>query len=235
MLLRDFVSIATPEGFTLDLELAGPGSRSAAALIDHIIIGLIVFGASYAMRETSSELGLAGFVLILSGIFFGYFIICEMAWKGQTPGKRLMHLRVVHDNGGALGWRASIVRNLVRLVDFIPFYLVGILTMFGSTQNQRLGDMAGGTLVIRQIRRKRAADVHFDRPRPEAWDITDIDEGELAVVRHFLIRREDLPATVRWDLASRLQTRLRPRIPNATGSAASPEEFLESLVGRNPQ
>lgn len=227
---RDFLSIATPEGLTLDLELAGPGSRSAAALIDHVIIAALIFG-TFTLLADSSGIGVAVAGLIAFGLLFGFFVIFEMFWRGQSPGKWLLHLKVVHDDGGAVAWRASMVRNLIRVVDFLPgVYLIGLLMLFGTARDQRLGDLAGGTLVIRQIRAKKSPNLTFDMPRPVDWDVTAITEEELAAVRHYLLRRDDLPALVRRDIGEQLYRRISSRVIRPT-SPQSVELFLESVSG----
>src|SRR5262245_54568432 len=142
-------------------EVAGIGSRFLAALIDTLLIGalqivvymivLVFIGATLEQNGLSSLSAwvVGGLVLISFFLLWGYYIFFELLWNGQTPGKRVVGLRVIKTDGRPITAVESLVRNLVRLVDFMPTsYGVGIVTMFITEQSQRLGDMAAGTLVI---------------------------------------------------------------------------------------
>lgn len=151
------------------IHYASVGPRAAAALIDAVILGIVVgtpltilFGHRYATSTaTNHSVGYTSsnpltFVLWLAiGIL--YFTIFE-ATKGATIGKLILHLRVRNVDGTVIDWKASALRNLVRVVDGIPFfipYLVGAITAWGNTTHQRLGDKAAGTVVVLDIARSR--------------------------------------------------------------------------------
>ncbi len=175
------LTISTPEQVAFQYEMAGIGSRFVAALLDHLILGLILFLVSCA----ASTIGLMGFfstatgddaasgvflvlailTLVLFLIIWGYFVVFETVWNGQTPGKRAGRLRVIRYNGQPIGAGEAMLRNLVRLVDFMPgFYGVGLLTMFIDRNARRLGDFAAGTIVIREGEQTRLRDVRVNQP-----------------------------------------------------------------------
>jgi len=149
---------ATPEGVSLEFVLAGLGSRFLAVLLDLLIqaaaIAVIVLalvksiGFSTPTRGyvTSGAISLVGVLLIL-----GYFVLFESLNDGRTPGKAMTGLRVVRVTGGPVGVRASLLRNVVRLVDWLPsLYAVGAILILATRNHQRLGDMLAGTLVVRE-------------------------------------------------------------------------------------
>jgi uncharacterized RDD family membrane protein YckC len=158
----EFLSIETPENVAFGYEVAGIGSRFLAALIDSLLIiallivvalvGSLFSNMLLAGVEQSESLVLwvvGALLLIAFVIVWGYYIVFELLWNGQSPGKRVFNLRVIRSDGRPITLSESLVRNLVRLVDFMPSsYAIGVVTMFLTSQSQRLGDMAAGTLVI---------------------------------------------------------------------------------------
>jgi uncharacterized RDD family membrane protein YckC len=159
----DYLSIDTPENVAFGYDVAGIGSRFLAALVDTILIlilqavvniPLILLANLWLddLVDNNSSLlvwlfAIAGFVAFI--FFWGYYIFFEMIWNGQSPGKRWVGLQVIRTNGTPITLAESIIRNLIRLVDFLPaYYGVGIVTMFINEQSRRLGDLAAGTLVV---------------------------------------------------------------------------------------
>jgi len=164
----------------LSFELAGPGSRILAALLDQLIIGTILFGiyavamfvaflgewitenqvTQFAEDVQSGQWSMAVMgVLVLAAfvVSFGYYVVMEMTTNGQTVGKRVMGLRVIRDGGYGLTLTGSLLRNLGRLVDMLPgTYLAGMAAMVIHRQEKRLGDMLAGTVVVRERRRASA-------------------------------------------------------------------------------
>jgi uncharacterized RDD family membrane protein YckC len=136
----------TPEGVELDLRLAGPLVRACAWAIDAAIRAALYVLIGYPF----SLFGGLGLSLMLIAFFlleWFYPVFFEVR-SGQTPGKRAMGIHVVHDNGTPVGWSASLLRNLLRAVDFLPLlYSVGLLTMLINPEFRRLGDLAAGTVV----------------------------------------------------------------------------------------
>lgn len=205
------LQIETPENVVFGYEVAGIGSRFMATMIDSLILMLLfVLGAVAGGFLTSSAesliSGSAGwiaaiFTIITFLIFFGYYVIFETVWNGQTPGRRMFGLRVVDLEGVPIGLAAAAIRNLVRLIDFLPlFYGLGVVVMFINSQSRRLGDLAAGTLVVhdRQVTLSSLTDDSF-RPRPDIpSDVADrLPVGRLSaesvlLARDFLARRGEL-------------------------------------------
>lgn len=171
--MDEHLVISTPEQVAFQYEMAGIGSRFVASLLDHLIllaVLVLINCAAFAIGvgsltagaqgETTAYLVLAILTLIFFLIFWGYFAVFEMAWNGQTPGKRAGRLRVIRRDGQPVGAGEVMIRNLVRLVDFLPgFYGIGLITMFIDKEARRLGDFAAGTIVIREGEQTRLRDV----------------------------------------------------------------------------
>jgi len=240
---EDRISIATPEGVDVQLTLAGVGSRFIAAVIDQsirwaVFLALVV-GLLAAEGGEGSPWVLAGVVIGFFVVQFAYDVLFETLASGRTPGKRWTGLRVVRTSGAPVGFVTSAVRNLVRLVDALPgMYLVGIIAVLASGRNQRLGDMAAGTLVVRERRGGRAKATapilspvatsnRSWAPLPD-WDVSGVTAGEVATVRRFLDRRATLTPEARARLAEELYLRLRPKVVGPP-EAITPESFLEDL------
>jgi uncharacterized RDD family membrane protein YckC len=149
--------VATPEGIELTLHLAGPVPRATAWAIDLAIrAGIVLFVMTVAL-----QIGPAGWGIVLLTTFFVEWLLpawFEAAWRGQTPGKRLMGLAVLHDDGTPLRWPGALTRNLLRAVDFLPFaYGIGLAAMLLNRDFKRLGDLAAGTVVVYQAERSSQA------------------------------------------------------------------------------
>ena len=157
----DQLNIDTPELVSIELPLAGIGSRFIAILIDSLILGaalfLLIFLAAFILPALnllgpkSASWGLGIFFLIIFLLFWGYFALFEAFNNGRTLGKRVAKIRVIHQSGRGINFAEALARNLVRVIDYLPgFYGVGIAAMFMSKRSQRLGDMVAGTLVVRE-------------------------------------------------------------------------------------
>ena len=141
-------TIETPEGVELSLRLSGPVVRMLAWLIDTAIrIGLYIGLAMLLLGK--GDLGKGLFLILWFVIEWFYPVLFEMIHDGRTPGKRAMGIRVVHDDGTPVGWGASVVRNLLRFVDWLPvFYVLGFVSMVLNSEFRRLGDIVAGTVVV---------------------------------------------------------------------------------------
>jgi len=167
ILREPLVRIPTPEQVYLEYPLAGFGRRALAALIDHAIIGAAEFilafifmflgiaaGAFSASYESSALEGwfIALFVVLLAIVILSplfYFIVFEYYWKGQTPGKKVANIQVMRVSGLALDRTSAVLRNLFRIVDWLPSsYFIGIWSMMLTGQQRRLGDMVAGTITV---------------------------------------------------------------------------------------
>lgn len=153
ILVNDRYLVLTPEKVVISYQHAGYGARIGAHLVDLLIVGVVymVFGILIGiagMIITPGLIALVAAVFFTFGIF-AYFIMCEALWQGQTLGKRMVRIQVVHVDGTPVGWRAAFFRNILRVADFVPgFYGVGFVTMFLNERSQRLGDIISGTVVV---------------------------------------------------------------------------------------
>jgi uncharacterized RDD family membrane protein YckC len=236
MVFEDRLTIDTPEGVPLELTLAGVGSRFASALVDYliqivIIVALalvLVYGAGLDGGTTavSGALWILGFFLV----FWGYDVAFEVLNSGRTPGKALNGLRVVRESGAPVTFGTSAVRNVIRIIDILPgTYLVGMTSILVTRRNQRLGDLAAGTLVVRESR-KLPPEVRISPSvQAPAWDTSAIDPQELDAVAAFLARRGELAAGARIQIAAELAGRLRPKVGGAI-TRDGDEMFLERLL-----
>ena len=241
MSYEDRISIATPEGVDLQLTLAGLGSRAAARIVDQLIQTGVLIAIAVLAAVAGGDGDVAGpvFLVLLFLVQFGYDVLFETLGSGRTPGKRWSGLRVVRSDGGPVGFVASAVRNLVRLIDFLPgVYAVGMASVVASRRNQRLGDMAASTVVVRERHGGRRAKVppsasplwsHTVDAGAVGWDVSAVTTDELATVRRFLDRRTGLTADARAHLAGQLADRLRPKVVGPPPGQA-PEAFLEALA-----
>ena len=160
MSFDEFLNIDTPENVVFGYEVVGIGSRFMAALVDTLLIVLLQLVCLGGITFLLLILGVvfdenswlvALFILLSFILLWGYYIFFEVMWNGQSPGKRWVDIRVIRRDGLPVTAAEVIVRNLVRLIDFIPaFYGVGVVTMFIDNQSRRLGDMAAGTIVVRE-------------------------------------------------------------------------------------
>ncbi len=239
MSFEDQLHIATPEGVDLELTLAGVGSRMLGGILDQLIKlvggGLLVL-LFLALAPLLSGVWTAIVVGVLIAIAFAfqffYDVLFEVLGGGKTIGKRAAGTRVIRANGSPVDFRSSAIRNLVRLVDSQIGNLVGILIILFSPRNQRLGDIAAGTVVIRD--RKAAVPVFAVRySSPDEplhpWDVSAVDRDSLATLHSFLARRELLAPMVRSRLARELYDRVRPLV-GGVAEDLGPEAFIEEVV-----
>jgi uncharacterized RDD family membrane protein YckC len=257
----DDLVVSTPERVAFQYEIAGIGSRFLAQFIDVLVIVVIqiviTIGAA-ALGGLFNSVQVFGLVeLILTFILIvGYFLISEAAWNGQTLGKRYVRLRAVGDHGEPLTIGQAAIRNLVRVVDFLPaFYAIGIVTMFSNSRAKRLGDFAAGTLVVRDKERISLYDLASTAPAatPESKPVTSIwatsspeapgpgepspaidrpvDPSLRRLVVAYAARREMLPAFRRQALAKSAEPALRAALPDVVATAG-PLAALDQLAER---
>src|SRR5262249_15742038 len=160
---EDQIRIDTPEQIQLEFPLAGIGSRFLALALDTLIQTLLYVAGTFALIAASSYVdkalkyfswisenwAAALLILFLFSVYWGYFALFEIIWKGQTPGKRIIGIRVIKDSGRPINAYEAIGRNLLRAVDVLPgMYIVGIVTMMISRENRRVGDYVVGSVVV---------------------------------------------------------------------------------------
>ena len=242
-------SIDTPENVAFVYDVAGIGSRFLATLVDSLIQGtafaalVIVFALIEVTgsdgRLPSAVLQLAPVVLLVAlfAVQFGYFLLFELLTSGQTPGKQLVGLRVIKENGYPLTPLDSIIRNLVRIIDFFPLaYGIGIIVMFCNDRARRLGDFAAGTLVVKmrsdvKLSELRSAPVTaLNLPQLPGWE--RLRESDIELAESFLARRgamRDTEALAR-SIASGFRARMDSPEADAQAAAVGSERFLQQVV-----
>lgn len=182
MEIRSIHTIETAENIHIKVELAGLAPRVFAFLIDAALMGLLsamVVGlfVLWAYVAKVPEISKTGNPLGTFGVFFGYHLFQEWLWNGRTLGKFLLHIRVVRNNGQAIGFWESLGRNLMRLLDVYILGL-GLLCMMFNRSEKRFGDFVGGTIVINDAKVVKPA-----YPLPMPWDTALLDAGEFSGMR----------------------------------------------------
>jgi uncharacterized RDD family membrane protein YckC len=240
------LEVRTPESIAFSYDLAGVGSRFLALAIDFTIqiltVILIIWAlvalsghvrpGSVALARTDRviyNLTIAFIVAVVFLIFFGYFIAFETLWNGQTPGKRLLGIRVVRDGGYPVDFMASLIRNLIRIGEMaLGFYAVSAVVAVLSPLNKRVGDIAAGTIVIRESRMESPEQMLREVAEPVYAATAYVSGEERSLIRRFLERRHDLVAARRVSLAHQLADRVRPRVPTDL-QRLDDEDLLERL------
>lgn len=243
------------------MPLAGVGSRFIALLIDMVLwfVGLLalflLFWLFHPAFEAFSRLSAqwaTALIIFLAFLFnWGYFTLFEAFWNGQTPGKRLAKIRVIQKSGRPIGLIESMARNFVRFIDQIPsFYGVGVIAMFATRQHQRLGDLAAGTLVVRDRAPETAlwgeagtrTFTAASFPERSQWiephtlvtlpagDVAKLTVTDLEVLEGFLARRLDMAQGTREGLAERIAAAICAKSGLAQPDSVSTETFLEAVA-----
>jgi uncharacterized RDD family membrane protein YckC len=146
--------VSTPERVSFEYQVAGLGTRAIAQILDLLILSFVL-GSVYfaALFIGASGFDTVAYLLAIIGSFvivFGYFWACEAFWSGQTVGKKVFRLRAVGDRGEPMTFAQAGIRNIVRIVDFLPYaYGVGLVVLFTNGKGKRLGDLAAGTIVVK--------------------------------------------------------------------------------------
>src|SRR5574337_567845 len=229
------LTVETPEHIELEFELAGLGSRAAAALIDLLIVGGLesAWGLGFAVlamrRGTAGAWAAALGLLVAFAIWYGYFSFFEGLRGGQTPGKRRMGIRVVADTGHAASLGAAFLRNLLRIADFLPPpYVLGAALVLVHPRAKRLGDLVAGTVVVRD--QPLHAPATAPAPAgPAALDAPELSDEELRVLGSFVERAPALASEARERLAATLTLRLRKPLERLGSDAGDPVARLGEL------
>ncbi len=261
------VVIQTPEYVEIEYELAGIGSRCIAALLDTIVQGFIGIAVGtlavylmylFSLLNWDNPLELIPSIVLGSlGLiwFVGYWVIVEMYTGGQSIGKRAVGLRVIRDDGTPINLWDSILRNLVRIVDFIGYYCVGFILIWVSAKSKRLGDYAAGTIVVKErssempestlpqtapsaqpgIGTSATAPVAPPAPPPVPINdqllarVSQLSPADTEAVKRFIQRAPDLKPEVRAEIAMRIALPLASSIGVALSSWPSSEHFLAEM------
>jgi len=256
----EILIIETPERVPLHFALASIGNRFLACAIDHaiqlltVLLMIIAFSIVASFSALGDQLSNAPnwvkalLIIVVFLLGSGYFAFFEWLWSGQTPGKRWLKLRVIREDGRPITFFEAAVRNLLRDFDIMPapFYSIGLISVFISSKDQRVGDMVAGTVVVRereaeapafaQVFSMTVSDPALRRafqPVMFTANIQALTELEIEVVETFLRRRWDLEDLSRqwmaWRVSMPLLYKLRPEydLPSFTY-----EGFLEELLHR---
>jgi len=257
---EDVLIIETPERVPLHFALASIGNRFLACALDHFLQAvaiLLMFLAFYILANVSRVGDLVSsapkwvvaiMIVVLFLIFSSYFAFFEWIWNGQTPGKRLLKLRVIREDGRPITFWEAAVRNLLRSIDMqpAPFYSIGLVSVFLSFSDQRVGDMVAGTVVIREREAEAPAFANVFassisdpalrrafQPVDFTASLTPLTEAEIQVVETFLRRRWELVDMARqwmaWRVSMPILYKLRPTYDVTTFTY---EGFLEELLHR---
>lgn len=252
-MLDDELVVETPERVELHYVLANIGNRFLAAILDHlfqlvaiVVIFIVVgesvssWGAIFSMGVWMAALG----VLILFLIVWGYFVLFETFWSGQTPGKRIMGLRVIREDGRPVRFFEAFVRNILRLtIDFQPFpsFAVGVVSTIFSGKSKRVGDYVAGTVVVKErsleapsledvIKVSEAERRRLQRSGRDYFkiDARQLKPAEVKALEAFLLRRFDLPEPKRTTLARQIAGSLAVKL-GLTSAELTPEAMLEEI------
>ncbi|MEO7192022.1 MAG: RDD family protein [Vicinamibacterales bacterium] len=237
--------IDTPEQISLELPVAGVGSRFLAMAIDTLlqaVLYLVIVAILFFLPVLRFFVGALGGTYLPAVLFFtifciywGYFAAFEIAWRGQTPGKRVMGLRVVRDSGRPVDAAASLLRNLLRAVDALPvFYGVGVICMLLNRRSKRIGDLVAGTVVVYDRQTERLDTTWAERSDPGTGPpaAVRLSDAELTLVETFLARRNELEWLARERAGEQVARRLTERLGLRPEPGQTIEEFLESLARR---
>lgn len=222
------------------------GSRIYAAFLDLVLIYVALFilvmiaiGAVSVItamdmaQESKTALyyyvvGVA--ILLAFFIQFGYFILFERLWNGQTPGKKIADIRVIEANGQPVNWASVIIRNLVRIVD-AGVLMIGVVFMIFDRNERRLGDLMGGTLVIRERRPElagRSLQISAEAPSSSFVDAGQLSLDEYQLLLAFLRKRHKMEPASRTRVAKELELYFRAKL-NPENKGESSENFLEKV------
>jgi uncharacterized membrane protein SpoIIM required for sporulation/uncharacterized RDD family membrane protein YckC len=243
--LQERVEVETPELVVLSYDIAGVGSRVAAAVIDLLIVVLCSFALSlfaarmveglpsYANVERTTGWALAVVALAQFVALWAYYVLFEALADGRTPGKRIMHLRVVRDGGLSITFGASAVRNLLRLLDLQPGIAgaTGIISMILNREGKRLGDIIAGTLVVREQVLAPLANATPVAAAPAAARAqAELTDAEFDVLDRFAERRAALDPARRAQFAAQLAQRFASALVHAPeGTALAKVVWLHSV------
>jgi uncharacterized RDD family membrane protein YckC len=251
--MRDLHAIRTPENVVFELELAGLAARTLGWAVD-VLVMLVLFSAAALTCAVFGVL-LAGFAralyfVALFAIQWGYGVVLEWRWHGQTVGKRVAGTRVIASDGLGISFGQAALRNLLRVVDILPcLYLLGGVSVFLDARARRFGDIAADTLVVRIQRALPRAETlghdvveggrynsfaNNDELSREAQAVRAITGAEREVVLRLAAQREHLSWPVRHELFAKLARRFEQRLDLQRPAFMSEERFVLNLMAVAP-
>jgi uncharacterized RDD family membrane protein YckC len=263
----DQLNIETPEQVDLRFPIAGIGSRFLALATDSLLqvaaFFVLILGFSLIVSAlpkgtggsppspTAGKWFVAGIVLFLFLLYWGYYSLFEAFWNGQTPGKRLLKIRVIKESGRQITLFEALARNLLRVIDIQPWpvYLVGVITMLCNREQKRLGDLVAGTIVVHERSEEQPLMSHNSRtftsalyPQPletppeqmgavlPADGVARLDAGDLNVIDTFFSRALDLDLDKRAEIAGKIADRMSAKMQVPLPADVAPERVLESIA-----
>jgi uncharacterized RDD family membrane protein YckC len=273
----DQLSVETPEQVALRFPIAGIGSRFLAYLTDTAIHVAVVLGVilaiifiaaaapqtavrSSSLSDTATKWFVAAIILFIFLLYWAYYALFEAFWNGQTPGKRLLKIRVIKDSGRRITLFEALARNLLRFVDaqpgfFTGSYLVGVIAMLCNRQQKRLGDLVAGTIVIHERMGDQPILTHASRiftaplsPNSQPYEepavlaaqqnaallpadaIARLDHHDLDIIDTFFSRALDLDLNRRAEVASRIANRMCAKMLIPLPDTLPPERLLEAIA-----
>jgi uncharacterized RDD family membrane protein YckC len=247
--------VPTPERVSFDYQVAGLGTRALAQVLDLLIVGGILIAVFFvALAAVAADANTAATLVATIGSFvviFGYFWLSESLWSGQTIGKKAFRLRAVGDRGEPLTFAQAGIRNVVRIVDFLPYaYGVGLVVLFANGKGKRLGDLAAGTIVVKdsdsvalwQLPGARTpvppasgvagpAATPYAAASPAELTLRSLDPELRRFVSSYARRRPELSLELRLQLAGQVQPSLRNAVPDlfAQGGPLVTLDYLADL------
>ncbi|MDD9369319.1 MAG: RDD family protein [Acidimicrobiales bacterium] len=231
--------IITPEAVVLDFERAGVASRTIAIAIDFLALAITMLALLLLANLVRGDLGTgagAAVVAIVASLamVIAWFTAFETLWRGRTLGKAAMGLRVVSADGTTVRFQQAFLRSAVGIVDFflIPVGFVAVVTVLLSPRDQRLGDMAANTLVVRERSASAVVAPALFQP-PPGWaqytasiDVSALDEPVYGLVRSYLLRTNELAGNARDHMAVRIANPVAVRIGHTPPPNVHPHMFL---------
>jgi len=248
--------VPTPERVSFDYQVAGLGTRALAQVLDLLVVAGILLAVYFvAIAAVAANANTVATLIAIMGSFvviFGYFWISESLWSGQTIGKKAFRLRAVGDRGEPLTFSQAGVRNIVRIVDFLPYgYGVGLVVLFVNGKGKRLGDLAAGTIVVKdsdsvalwQLPGAKSPvptsgavgrSSPYTAATPAELTLRRLDPELRRFVSAYARRRPELSLEVRVQLASQVQPSLRNAVPDlfAQGGPLAALDHLADLEGK---
>ncbi|MCX7708810.1 MAG: RDD family protein [Clostridia bacterium] len=246
--MRKIYEILTPENVHLEYELGGLGSRFGAFLIDGLLQGVLVVLVAIGMAI--SKFDFEGFkrldawiiaigILLIFFIFFGYYLVFDLILHGQSPGKRVMGLKVIKQNGEPIGFWESLLRNILRLADFLPtFNLAGALFIAFSKKYQRIGDFAANTIVVKIKKDIQPVNlesiIKLDVMEDEGPGMNQypVNHTEYGILKEFLARKESLGNRKRV-FVYHLNKYFMQKFSLEKPPFENPEDFFQEIIRGN--
>ena len=225
-MLDTIKAIQTPEGVELEVRLAGHAPRGLAWLVDYLLCSMVLSTLAPVI-VLMGGLGISILLITMFVVWWFYDMFFEVLWGGATPGKKLLGIKVLHDDGTPVGWRASLARNLLRPADFLPFaYLFGFASTVLNKDFKRLGDIAAGTIVVYKQSAQTAQPLPMENPQKPPISLTLEDQQ---ILLQYAERTNNLSTDRLHELANLLEPVTQQK--NAAGQQAL-VAYANWIVGR---